>query len=329
MYALDAQLDLYQWFKSNSGFAAIALGMIKDGVGSGDGGAYQRDALLDLLAYGETFHVEKEWAKFLLVAQAELTELEPHPILVGPDLMALKGFAYFEEPMMVQLIPQDIKDSGEQYAPIRAIAWTVSNSVMRPESRKDPTLRPGMGAVIWAFTDPEWYLQFDDNPELTESTSFKSLPLYPYDVTGWSFDTPWEEIDSYTHRPPFTVDPSAASWRRGMYAFWHLLSSYVFPIKASRGARRRWEREFPNLTKPDYGTIKHVTLRRAQQTSGTRQGSGMGEREYSHRFMVRGHWRKQWYPSIEAHKPIWINPHVRGPEDKPLIIKDRVFDVKR
>lgn len=43
-----------------------------------------------------------------------------------------------------------------------------------------------------------------------------------------------------------------------------------------------------------------------------------------HRWKVRGHWRRQWHPSENAHKILWIDEHVSGPADRPLITVDRV-----
>ena len=42
------------------------------------------------------------------------------------------------------------------------------------------------------------------------------------------------------------------------------------------------------------------------------------------RFPVRGFWRQQWYPSRGVHRPKWIDPHWRGPEDAPIVHIDRV-----
>jgi hypothetical protein len=42
------------------------------------------------------------------------------------------------------------------------------------------------------------------------------------------------------------------------------------------------------------------------------------------RFPVRGFWRNQWYPSRQLHRPLWIDPHWRGPEDAPITGADRV-----
>jgi hypothetical protein len=46
------------------------------------------------------------------------------------------------------------------------------------------------------------------------------------------------------------------------------------------------------------------------------------KRDYRNRWIVRCHWRRQWYPSINAHQNILILPYTKGPEDKPL--KDAV-----
>ncbi|SDI40586.1 hypothetical protein SAMN05421505_14912 [Sinosporangium album] len=42
------------------------------------------------------------------------------------------------------------------------------------------------------------------------------------------------------------------------------------------------------------------------------------------RFPVRGFWRNQWYPSRQIHRPRWIDPHWRGPDDAPIVGAQRV-----
>ena len=32
----------------------------------------------------------------------------------------------------------------------------------------------------------------------------------------------------------------------------------------------------------------------------------------SYEFIVRGHYRNQWYASTESHKRIWIRPYIKG-----------------
>lgn len=60
--------------------------------------------------------------------------------------------------------------------------------------------------------------------------------------------------------------------------------------------------------------------------------SGSG-REYSHRFLRRGHWRRQWIGSEKdgsrRQARIWIHATVVGPEDKPLVLREHVNALSR
>lgn len=67
--------------------------------------------------------------------------------------------------------------------------------------------------------------------------------------------------------------------------------------------------------------ITYVTIHRTPRSETTDGDSG---RNYTHRWVVRGHWRRQWYPSQERHIPIWINDHIAGPDDKPVLRRDKI-----
>jgi hypothetical protein len=86
---------------------------------------------------------------------------------------------------------------------------------------------------------------------------------------------------------------------------------------AGRGERRRVERELPGY-------------RMLQLASGAsvQRGSDGGSVEWSKRWMVRGHWRLQPYGprnGPQQRKAIWIDPYVKGPEDKPLDVRPTVW----
>lgn len=49
--------------------------------------------------------------------------------------------------------------------------------------------------------------------------------------------------------------------------------------------------------------------------------------QWRHRWLVRGHHRAQWYPSLGAHKVVWIAPHLKGPAEAPL--KPQIYAVVR
>jgi hypothetical protein len=78
-----------------------------------------------------------------------------------------------------------------------------------------------------------------------------------------------------------------------------------------RAARRRAERagwEHDPI-------VRVVELRRRVSESVARDAEPV---EWSCRWVVRGHWRQQWCPLAQEHRPIWITSYVKGPEDKPL-----------
>ena len=57
---------------------------------------------------------------------------------------------------------------------------------------------------------------------------------------------------------------------------------------------------------------------RAAITENEQRGHGTAV-AWKHRWIVRGHIRAQWYPSEGAHRPIWVPPHMKGPEDAPML----------
>lgn len=75
---------------------------------------------------------------------------------------------------------------------------------------------------------------------------------------------------------------------------------------------------------PESGTVRTLDIRRPSG-GGT---SGSEGRDYSHRWIVNGHWRNQWLPSRKTHRAQWIAPYVKGPEDKPLIVREDVRVVR-
>ena len=89
-------------------------------------------------------------------------------------------------------------------------------------------------------------------------------------------------------------------------------------MRASRAERRR----VSNSTEPD---VAFIDLRRPS-SDWARDGEEV-ESHYNVRWIVSGHFRAQWYPSLKGHKLRWIEPYVKGPAGAPL--KPSVFRVVR
>jgi hypothetical protein len=78
--------------------------------------------------------------------------------------------------------------------------------------------------------------------------------------------------------------------------------------------------------------LRVIELRRPRKTRSEddEQGEGQAAREYSHRWIVRGHWRNQACgPNHSLRKQRWISAYEKGPEDLDLVIKTRVWNWDR
>jgi hypothetical protein len=102
----------------------------------------------------------------------------------------------------------------------------------------------------------------------------------------------------------------------------HRLMAERITVSGRRVASRPVRREAMRKMKlPVAKDVIVVELRRISQKPDE-ENEGRG---YSHRFMVRGHWRNQWYASLGIHRQKWISPYVKGPDDGELVLKDRVW----
>lgn len=97
----------------------------------------------------------------------------------------------------------------------------------------------------------------------------------------------------------------------------------------------------PGVTDVERPTLDRSTVRRAERSkvepevnviylrgSSPSQGDGSGEGRYHHRWIVSGHWRSQPYgPGRSLRRPVWVRPHVKGPDGAPMLAGERVWAV--
>lgn len=140
------------------------------------------------------------------------------------------------------------------------------------------------------------------------------------DIITWTFEQGLEEnLDHYDHESsPVTRAMIVAD--RSLWLAVNLLLTQgglleQEPTVVDRATRRRWQRA--NRREPD------VRVVRLRTSHGHSAGTG---RHLSKRFVVRGHWRNQAYgPLRQLRRPMWINPHIKGPDDAPLDARETVY----
>lgn len=116
---------------------------------------------------------------------------------------------------------------------------------------------------------------------------------------------------------------SVSEDRRLMAAIWQLSSqdnvTESSTVKAHRAAAKRLER-----ADRDVSDVRLVDLRARHRTTSESDTNGPG-RQYSHQWVVEGHWRQVAYgPGRAFRRPRYILPYIAGPDDMPLVIKDPV-----
>jgi hypothetical protein len=118
---------------------------------------------------------------------------------------------------------------------------------------------------------------------------------------------------------------------RFMHAYFLLLNQTITDVSEAE-IGRQFAKRARRAGLPDRVTV--VQLRRTDSNS-----HGETDVEWQHQWLVRGHWR--WQHVSENHplaEPdgkggyvarVWVRPHLRGPEDKPLLVTDKVYALVR
>lgn len=119
---------------------------------------------------------------------------------------------------------------------------------------------------------------------------------------------------------------TTAGWSRALLVVFALMRERLAEVRAApvpRPERRRAIRA--GIGEPP--AVRLVQVRRPALREDDAPATAAA-REWHHSWIVGGHWRNQWYPSANTHRPKYIAPYVKGPEDKPLLgtEKVRVFD---
>lgn len=132
------------------------------------------------------------------------------------------------------------------------------------------------------------------------------LPLISHPVGMWDLEEP------VSHR----LDNGAVSPLSVLGTAWLLIGQ---PAVSAR-------REIRATTGPsvaagdDADVVSIIELRRLQSTSSAAEPDSQSHRRYDKRFWVSGHWRNQACgPGRKLRRPVWISPHIKGPDGAPVM----------
>jgi hypothetical protein len=258
------------------------------------------DALSDQIAFWRSERV-RPWFEQYATSGGEFAEEHRVAVLEG-----LKR----AEPIYVA---SEISELLEVAAPSLPLTDWMTSDLLVPEGFAlfaNPLRleREGEEVAVGALS----WLLIDDPPEVL-AISYQRSPggdLWPITVAYVPFDDPDR------HGVP--------EWElRRLQTLWRLMNQRILVAEKTptdRAARRRakWR---------EIRTLIVVTLRRAKRRGD--EAVDHGGVDWTHRWLVGGHWRNQWYPSRQRHEPRWIGTYVKGPEGKPFVAKRRAFEFTR
>jgi hypothetical protein len=329
--ALEFQLDLHRWWKSDSGKAFSAeYDEVKPITGNLKAQSFLARLQAVLLENAETYWISEEMADFV-----ERVEVEHHP-LYAETLTAETGFLFFEKSV---LIPNyaDLQDPEGVLPfvigpdlPVRAMVWGRKSNIKGADNEEQP------GIVIFLYTDIEDEsvsdLLIPKNKLSMRAGDNWRIPrlLFSYE-TVWTFGTLWETTEDLDTQGQLKnglvqVHPSVNWLREFLSSLWAVMGT---PIAVT--GRGHFPRPLGRRAASEFGyvpEIRVITLRRAKVDGEPRpEGYEPTQREYSHRWVVAGHWHN--YNTKNGLIKKWLDPYIKGPKDKPLVLKDKIYRVSR
>jgi hypothetical protein len=286
------------------------------------------------LAGAELFYVTEDMTRLALAAAEALPVHNLHP----EDVPAETGFVVFAEPIGAYLpdaladAPADVTADTAGVVSIVAGSWGPLAGVVAGD--------PGVWITFWSASDPAAEIPLVMKYRSMSRSEAEAFYRRTRAELNWDNElvnrfgaagirikesTPsgtivhGEDFDK-THVGWEQVKNTTIAWGQVVRATWLLLTqpgvTTVDEQPLSRTIRRRAEREGYNPN-----AVRVVRIRDRADTPHREQDT---DRSYRVRWTVRGHWRSQWYPSRGEHRPVWINPHVKGPQDAPLRTGDTV-----
>lgn len=197
---------------------------------------------------------------------------------------------------------------------LRAISWTVAHQ--EPDGRVFTTLNgePDGDSVPHGVT----VMTYFDCREFhkPEFVSIDSWPFGEHLAGARPAQEAYEAITEGDRDALMSSGRAIAPFARRLFMALCAFIQQRILVSPHRQIERHARRRLERVGVAHEPVVRVIELRRAQTRSEQRGESEPVE--WSHQWIVSGHWRQQWYPSLNAHQPRWVMPYVKGPENKPL-----------
>lgn len=290
---------------------------------------------LNMLATAEPVYVSVEACDLVEYA---LETFKPEAVLPS-DAFTPGGFAVLARPLILPDAPWTETEPGRSpigEITVRAIGWQSIHDddwshgqfwiSYYGDPRDDEVLVRDRIAGGSIGDDDERVASWRRETADFISMGHPHLFLVHQFVWAWG-SKPWEDEATVT-RMAQSIDSDREHGRQAAEAqvklvqcFWRLASQFrPLPERAPRGIWRDYSRRVHERR-----DVTVVRLRRGKESEEA-EPAGRG---LTIQFPVRGHWRNQWFPSIESHRQVWISPYVKGPDGAPFVCRPRAWEFTR
>lgn len=312
---IDIQMDLHRFWGTDTGYRyGKSMGgsfVTKNDLDDKSESHLFTEKMADLqrymLFYAEPIFVSSDIGEIHAKA---LETFKPEPLLMS-DLLVMHGFAYFERPFY-------IPDSNGKAMSNRAISW---GPIMDAS-------RTNMGILLSFYTHED----DEDDYQKAGEIKFPGTKLSLNHIERWWFgfeipaDASEDRLSTYYQTEGYDGETVFRAHQITLSSFQVLmrLASQRITTTDKSFPPKSFKKRAERADFTPYVTV--ITLRRPKK----RPEGEPSTVDWKHRWIVGGHWRNQWYPSINMHRQIWISDFVKGPDDKELVIrKERVFNFIR
>lgn len=293
------------------------------------------------LAEAELYVLTPQMCDVVIAAALSLTR-EDLELAGEEDLPGLTGVVVLPRPVLVRAVTGDLGDD-------RAYTWRFPSQIQGPGAgprglRDIPAVR------MSAYHDSNGPVRPDTFTEFAARARAEGTPLPPllldsvrclplrYKATPGQVETLAEFAAGVRRAGDANREQQAAAGMnenrvigeytvgdviddrddtfmpRFLYAFWRLCEQRI-AVAGDAGVNHSAQVVAARAgVSPD---VRIVRLRRAEQDGDERQGDD--GHQWHHRWVVRMHKVRQWYPAEQKHRVIYRGPYVKGPADKPLL----------